>query len=562
MKKLVFRISLFLIILAAILLPRIFSLDSFVTTDENLWAVRSANFYFDLGQRDFDYKTSHPGVTTLWAGTAGFLWRFPEYRGIGIGHVNASKYKKTLEEYGFERVDLLAAGRVFMVLANTAALGIGFFYAIHLLGVLPSVIGFLLIAFDPFHIAHTRLLHLDGLSSSLILLSLLAFITFLDQYHHRDLIVSGIAAGVCWLTKSPGVILAPIVFLLVIYEICFTSRIDKKVVNLQKLNRMQNVRRIFLPLVLWGVIGVATFTFLWPSMWVDPIRTLSRVFNEAYQQASRGWGGPIFFNKEIVPDGKLSAIFYPLSYLWRSTPIVLIGLIFTIAAVATKQKILGQGKTRRVLGGLVIFVTIYFIFINLGQKKADRYLLPVYAPLDLIAALGWFAAADWLVNFKFINLRKSAPFILITATVVQMILAVQTYPYYLSYYNPILGGGDKAPNIMMIGWGEGLDQAARYLNEKHDANKMRVISWYGDGCFSYFFQGKTIPFYTTKDMSDAKINEILDLDYAVIYIQQRQREIPKRLIDVLDQEIPEYSVWINDIEYVRIYNLRNIRSFE
>jgi hypothetical protein len=202
MKKLVFRISLFLIILAAILLPRIFSLDSFVTTDENLWAVRSANFYFDLGQRDFDYKTSHPGVTTLWAGTAGFLWRFPEYRGIGIGHVNASKYKKTLEEYGFERVDLLAAGRVFMVLANTAALGIGFFYAIHLLGVLPSVIGFLLIAFDPFHIAHTRLLHLDGLSSSLILLSLLAFITFLDQYHHRDLIVSGIAAGVCWLTKS------------------------------------------------------------------------------------------------------------------------------------------------------------------------------------------------------------------------------------------------------------------------------------------------------------------------------------------------------------------------
>jgi hypothetical protein len=143
-----------------------------------------------------------------------------------------------------------------------------------------------------------------------------------------------------------------------------------------------------------------------------------------------------------------------------------------------------------------------------------------------------------------------------------MILAVQTYPYYLSYYNPILGGGDKAPNIMMIGWGEGLDQAARYLNEKHDSNKMRVISWYGDGCFSYFFQGKTIPFYTTKDMSNAKIKEILDLDYAVIYIQQRQREIPKSLINFLNQEIPEYSVWINDIEYVRIYNLRNIRSNE
>jgi hypothetical protein len=141
-----------------------------------------------------------------------------------------------------------------------------------------------------------------------------------------------------------------------------------------------------------------------------------------------------------------------------------------------------------------------------------------------------------------------------------MILAVQPYPYFLSYYNPILGGGKKAPDIMMIGWGEGLDQAARYLNEKPDANKLRVISWYGDGSFSYFFRGKTYTFSTTKDMGDVELDKILDLDYAVIYIQQRQREIPYKLLNILDQETPEYSVWINDIEYVRIYNLKNIRN--
>ena len=112
----------------------------------------------------------------------------------------------------------------------------------------------------------------------------------------------------------------------------------------------------------------------------------------------------------------------------------------------------------------------------------------------------------------------------------------------------------------MIGWGEGLDQAARYLNEKPDANKLRVISWYGDGSFSYFFRGKTYTFSTTKDMGDVELDKILDLDYAAIYIQQRQRGIPTRLLEILDQETPEYSVWINDIEYVRIYNLENIRN--
>jgi hypothetical protein len=45
-----------------------------------------------------------------------------------------------------------------------------------------------------------------------------------------------------------------------------------------------------------------------------------------------------------------------------------------------------------------------------------------------------------------------------------MISALWTFPYYLSYYNPLMGGPRKAPQVMQIGWGEGLDQAGRYLD--------------------------------------------------------------------------------------------------
>jgi len=52
---------------------------------------------------------------------------------------------------------------------------------------------------------------------------------------------------------------------------------------------------------------------------------------------------------------------------------------------------------------------------------------------------------------------------------IQALSALQTFPYFFSYYNPLAGGSSRAPQVMMIGWGEGMDQAARYLNQKPDA---------------------------------------------------------------------------------------------
>jgi dolichyl-phosphate-mannose--protein O-mannosyl transferase len=69
-------------------------------------------------------------------------------------------------------LELLTAGRFFMVLLNTIALTLAFVCARNLLSLAPALIGFLLIAFDPFHVAHSRLLHLDGLLSSLLLLAM------------------------------------------------------------------------------------------------------------------------------------------------------------------------------------------------------------------------------------------------------------------------------------------------------------------------------------------------------------------------------------------------------
>ena len=45
-------------------------------------------------------------------------------------------------------------------------------------------------------------------------------------------------------------------------------------------------------------------------------------------------------------------------------------------------------------------------------------------------------------------------------------------------------------------------------------------------------------------------------DYAVIYYHQWQRQmIPDWMLEYLSTRTPEHTVWINGIEYVRIYKI-------
>jgi len=45
------------------------------------------------------------------------------------------------------------------------------------------------------------------------------------------------------------------------------------------------------------------------------------------------------------------------------------------------------------------------------------------------------------------------------------------------------------------------------------------------------------------------------LDYAIIYISQLQRNNPALILDYLKQKPVEHTIWINGIEYARIYKL-------
>ena len=544
-------------VVLAIWLPRGLALDRFVTVDEELWLSRAANFYFALGQRDYQntYQSEHPGVTTMWAGTLGMLAHYPQYRGSGMGQVNHLAFHRYLEGQSKALpLALLASSRAFMVLGHTLILALAFYYAVRLIGLTPAFIALLLIAFDPFHLALTRLLHLDGLLANLMLLSLLAFILFLGCRRPLDLLVSAGAGGLSVITKTPGFLMVPVICLLSGYELwrARSSQEDGKPVQL--------VWKSVWPVIAWLVVGSLVIYLFWPALWRDPFQPLFRIFQSAEAYAVGGHDSAVFFDGFVARDGILGwnfFYFYPLTYLWRSTPVVLFGLSIAIFGFLIKKSPFDQTSVRSTVIGLSLFALVFTIAMTFGSKKFDRYLVPIYAPLDILAALGWVCLASWSkekrVRFPVLYISTS---LMIAVVGFQIVSAFRTFPYYLSYYNPLMGGPRKAPQVMQIGWGEGLDQAARYLNQKPNPGKLKVATWYPLGPFSYFFQGHSIQFPDEPNLTEQQWSDFLDNDYAVVYIHQGQRGLyPTELRDYLAGHLPEHTVWINGIEYAQIYAL-------
>lgn len=555
-RQLDLEILALVVVTLAFLLPRLLSLRAFVTPDEHLWLSRSANFYMALAQRDFasTYMKATPGVTIMWAGTASFLTLFPEYRGSALGQVDDTIVHNYIIKNAkgvTTPIDLLYGARIFIVLGNTFIVILAYLYSRRLIGLLPALIGFLLLAFDPFHLALSRLLHTDGALSNFLFISLLAFISFIKDRKTLDLVLSGGTAGLSWLTKSPGVILIPVVGFLALIQMWRIYSSKKG----QSPNTIKHIRDHIWPLIAWGMIGLLVFVILWPAMWVNPIQSILSIFGSAQRLAEEGhYAGTFFYG---AASNRMSpAYFYPLTFLWRTTPIVILGLLSTAWGLLSKRRPFEQEGVRLTLIGLLLLVVIFTIGMSTGLKKLDRYLLPAYAPLDIIAGMGWATLIFWIKgqNVPIVS-RYGAYFILALVIGIQMFLSLSKFPYYFSYYNPLMGGSKRAPDAMQVGWGEGLDQAAKYLNEKPNAKGLHVMSWYPSGSFSYYFVGHTENMRSPYEVSDSMWDKFLSSDYAVIYVNQWQRDLHKKILDYLERTEPEKRIWIDGIEYVRIYKL-------
>jgi 4-amino-4-deoxy-L-arabinose transferase-like glycosyltransferase len=523
--------GLFIVALAA----RLPGLDVFLTADEpKAWFGRSIQFLAALARSDWaaTFDSPAPGVTAMWSGALGLLLEYVR-QGLPGGDLPAF-----LAHVPFDPLNpsILPLIRLPIVLVAALAATLTYRWGRSFLGGGGAVLAALLLALDPFLLALSRVLGHDALVAMFMWLSLVALLHAMQTNHfdRRFLLVSGLLAGLAFLTKYPSLILAVFVVLILL---------------IMRMSWRQPVRQLAVAWVadalVWGAAAGLIVVVLWPAMWVDPLGRLTAIISDAVRASGSPHPKGSFFMGEAVPDP--GAGFYALVGLFRTTPLVWLGWL--LAAIGLRWKCgAGEGKRTWQRAALILlaYALLYGLMVTLGGKKQDRYILPAIPPLVALAALG-YAQMSRCVRRAVLRRGLWAGVIALQAA-----LVLPHWPYYFTYYNPLLGGGAAAVRTLMVGWGEGLDRAAAWLNNLPNAADLRVVAWYST-TFEPFFKGQAI-----YKLEEEKISRSpkpgLAADYVVLYVNQVQRELPSAgALQFFRAATPAFTVTLHGIDYAWIY---------
>lgn len=580
-----------LVVFLLALLPRISGLSQFLTTDERLWWGRSRDFLGGVISPDFTcpkvveneprilleqgtglactLRTGHPGVITMWSGSLG-IWL---YYLSSDADQSLLEFVKTLSVDPIDRHSIvwlrLPTAVSYAVFAALVFVFLNKIVTETRRGYWVALLAALFLALSPFDIALSRVLHTDALETMLVTLAvLLAFYYWIHSPARTWLLVSGALAGASFLSKTPALFTMPFMALLGVWYI--GQHWSAGQTHSQS---MALVRRVFVDGLLWFATALSVTILLWPALWVIPNTAIDFVVKMNFGYAEQGHVKGNFFLGTVSDDP--GVWFYPVNWLLHTTPLVLIGVLIGVlfwligsppddsrqegGRLAGLWRRLGYRPAATPIDALfflsLLFAVLFTLFLMTSSKKQDRYLLPVYPFLHIIAATGWVWLGGQLARLRKWRGRSIERYYLLPLVIVTIVLyglmLIPTYPYYFTYFNPLLGGLSTAAQETTVGWGEGLEQVADYLNQKPQAEELTAVSWYGSA-FTPYFVGSSADYFERK-------GPVISADYALVYINQKQRRLPDDgFFRFLAQQPLEREFKLNGVPYVWLYRMPGV----
>lgn len=500
MKKVLLYITLFLIAF----LPRIWNCEKHINCDgAKFWFGRCTRFIQAVKEGEFTstFQAPHPGVTLMWI--AGASLHISEKLG----------YKSNTSRIFAAKLPIVFITSIFCLLL--------FHILKNVFDKRVAILAFLFCAFEPHFLAHCREFQLDALLTSFMSLSLLFYIYFLQSKKCLYLCFCALCNALGVLTKLPALLLLPLFASLSLYN-------------------FWNKKKEFLRYTCIFLLIFSFTLFIWPIMWKDPFFALkgmifpSAQLMELKKDLKFGdntliesiriphWNN--FFLGRIVKDP--GPFFYPLVFLFNMGEIT--SLLFFAAIIY----FLFYKKDKRLF---CIFFYIFFVALTLtfAQKKLTRYMLPTFPVINVLCACFIVYAFSAKKKF-FLSLSSLCVFL-------HIFFSLLLHPYYLAHYNRLFFSPKSAQHVFFIGWGEGLEKAALYINQKENSKNLKVATWYED-VFRLFSNSRVY------GLSFAE-----EADYIILYINQIQRNLFPNVLKKYEGKMPEHVIKINGIEYCKIY---------
>jgi hypothetical protein len=235
--------------------------------------------------------------------------------------------------------------------------------------------------------------------------------------------------------------------------------------------------------------------------------------------------------------------FYPVVLAFRLTALSSVGLLAWTASLLWKRPPPNHPEKARRAGtaGVLAYALGYVAFLSLSPSKYARYALPSALALDLVAAAGLVALLGAVPRTR--GWRRTAVALLAVAVFGQTAWTLAARPNYLALYNPLLGGTPAAARTISVGWGEGLDQVADWLNSQPGAPERKVALWPVLG-LAPRFQGETY-------LLDS--GGLAVADYVVVYLGDAQYQSP-RVDRFYGKAEPLFTARLQGMDYAWVYS--------
>lgn len=510
------------------LMLRLPALGRFMTVDEENWMLRSQTFMSKILDGDIagTFLSSHPGASGMWLMGSGIVLK-EKISGIEMNEGNLIIFRK--------------ASTLPVMLATSLLIGLIAYALLRLWGPIMGGMASVLLAVDPYLTGMSEIAHLDALLALFMLCALLYFVLYVRFNKHRWLVASAVFFGLALGTKLVLALwLLPFLGLFAL----ITQWRGKGPWQTWKRWSVEGVGYLFLAFVV--------LVLLWPTMLTKKdlqvgyiARDTSTVISDEHVAL------------EVGADGIVPVTFYLRTVLGRvpaHIQILLIGFILVSARYLwfwwrsgrTVQLVFPW----RLAVWLLVYAVGFLLLITLAAKKGDRYALPALVVFPLLGGWVFGVAWEWLtVRFRLSSIKQGTSLFVLGAAVVSIPLLWS--PYAIAYNNSLFS---NIRPYSQQGWGEGLEQAAAWLNERPRSEDMYIATWY-PSVVKPFFKGKTMSLSSRHDYR---------VMYLVTYRNMRGRAPDDQASNVLDEvrdKEPVYTVYVQGVPYAWIYETYSVGNF-
>lgn len=512
------------------LLTRLLLIGQPIVVDEVAWLRRGARLLLALPAGDWmaTLSSAHPGVTNQWliaAGLAARAWARGEAPAALATAVLAPERYPVLADY--------IAARIPFALLTALCAWAFYRWACCVHGRRVAALAALLLAFEPFWLAYNRVTTTDALQGNLMALSLLAWLRWQRGDGRRWAIGSGLLGGAAIATKLPALVLWPVLALWTALPL--PRRADAPP------PRDEPPRARGVLILAWGVAAVASLVALWPALWAAPVDAVARLAR-LLAEVELGARQQFYLGQTVDAPGPT---FYLLALLIRTSPTTL------LAALAASLALLWP-RARRTLADATTCWLLYLITLiaalTLAETKFDRYLIPAYPALALLAAVGLDALAHAFGARRYV--REAAHGIVALALAAPALFSLLLFPNLLAFYSPLAGGVTVARRAIMVGNGEGLEQVGRWLSGQPGARDQIAASWY-PSVLAPTFSGRTIEL--NQQLPDG-LWPWATAHYVVFYVNQVQRRLPNdQIVRYFEHQPPVFVARLAGVDYAWAY---------